>query len=283
MLGRPPDGVAPASSSSSPSTTTTSRRAAFCGLGCRRCQQAQPRADPRPSHRRRSPTGRIEGIELLDHGIEERIAVGLAIQAARDKERHDIHTRWRMGDEPGRQGALTRPRASLPPRVRVGASAELGPVRQLALAANELIGGDVADLRQVRRPHQLTPLGRDDIRQSAQRPGAARAFPRACQDQTPTAVRRRGRCGGRSADPCLRWGDARPRRQRSGPRPRQAPPTSPPTAKAPPALAGWEEGRPGRRPGCPDGGSPPPARARPPAQNHGTPPAGPRQQGRPGA
>ena len=176
MLGRPLGGVAPASSSSSPSTTTTSRRARSSGLSCRRCQQAQPCADPRPRHRWRSPAGRIEGIELLDHGIEERVAVGLAGEAAGDEERHDVHTSRRMGDEPRRQGALTGPRPGLPPGVRLGAGAELGPFRQLAVAADERVGGDVADLRQVRRSHELTRSGRDDIRQPADGRGEPEPF-----------------------------------------------------------------------------------------------------------
>ena len=154
-------------------------------LGCRRCQKVQPYARPRPGHGWRSPTGRIEGIELLDHGIEERVAVGLARETAGDEERHDVHASRRMGDEPRRQGALTRPRASLPPCVRVGASAELGPVRQLTLAADERVGGDVADLRQVGRSHQLALLSGDDIRQPAHGRGQPEQF------RQPAEIRRR--------------------------------------------------------------------------------------------
>ena len=85
------------------------------------------------------------------------------------------------------------------------------------------------------------------------------------------AVRRRGRCGEQSAVRCLRWGGARPRRPRSGLRSIQDPPTSLPTATALPLAAGWGEGRPGRRRGCPDGGWPPLARGRSPARSLGTP------------
>ena len=70
-----------------------------------------------------------------------------------------------MGDEPRRQRTLTSPRLGLPPGVRVGPGAELGPLRQLAVTADQGVGGDVTDLFQVGRPDELTRFGRDDIRQ----------------------------------------------------------------------------------------------------------------------
>ena len=50
-------------------------------------------------------------------------------------------------------------------RRRIGAGAELGPLRQLTVAAHQRVGGDVTDLFQVGRPDELTRSGRDDIRQ----------------------------------------------------------------------------------------------------------------------
>ena len=49
----------------------------------------------------------------------------------------------------------------------IGAGAELGPLRQLAVAADQRVGGDVTDLFQVGRPDELARSGRDDIRQPA--------------------------------------------------------------------------------------------------------------------
>jgi hypothetical protein len=90
-------------------------------------------------------------------------------QAAGDKERHDVHPGRGVSDKPGRQRGLPGPRIGLPPGVRIGASAELGPLRQFALAAAQRVGGDVTDLFQVGRPDELTRSGRDDITQSADR------------------------------------------------------------------------------------------------------------------
>ena len=55
------------------------------------CQQAQPYADSCAGDGWRLPAGRAEGVELIDHGIEEGIAVGLTGKAAGDEERHDVH------------------------------------------------------------------------------------------------------------------------------------------------------------------------------------------------
>ena len=72
-----------------------------------------------------------------------------------------------MGDEPRRQGGLARPGSGLPPGVGIGAGAELGPLRQLTLAADQRVGGGIADLFQVGRQDKVTGSDRDDIRQPA--------------------------------------------------------------------------------------------------------------------
>ena len=236
MLGRPRGGMAPASSSSSPSTTTTSRRprsSAWAAAAASRLSHAPTRAPATGE----TPVGRIEGVELLDHGIEERVAVGLASKAAGDEERHDVDAGRGMGDEPRRQRGLAGPRPGLPPGVGIGAGAELGPFRQLAVAADERIGGDVADLCQVGRPHELTRFGRDDIRQ----PAGGRGQPEPVHQ--PVEVRCRqlfvgpvDAAGGQPAGALagvMLGHDSR----RSGRRPRQRPPTCPPTARDPPVRA----------------------------------------------
>ena len=205
----------------------------FFGLSCCRCQQAQPRARPRPRHRRRSPAGRVQGSELLDHGVQERVAVGLAGQAAGDEERHDVDPGRGMGDEPRRQRALTCPRPGLPPGVRLRAGAELGPLRQLAVAADQRVGGDVTDLFQVGRPDELPGSGRDDIRQSAD----GRRQPEPVHQPAEVSLRQLvvGPVDAPGGEPAgrPRWGDARPPRRRSGRRPTPRPPTCPPTARDP--------------------------------------------------
>ena len=59
-----------------------------------------------PAAGRRLSAGWAEGVELLDHGIQEGIAVGLTSKAAGDEERHDVHPDRGMGDEPRRQRGL---------------------------------------------------------------------------------------------------------------------------------------------------------------------------------
>ena len=83
MLGRPLGGVAPRVVLVEPVHHHDEPPRPFFGLSCCRRQQAQPCAHPRPRHRRRSPAGWSQGVELLDHGIQERVAVGLAQQGGR--------------------------------------------------------------------------------------------------------------------------------------------------------------------------------------------------------
>ena len=128
MLGRPLAGVAPASSSSSPSTTTTSRRSrssAWAAADASRLSHVPTRAPATVGDTARYWS---ERLELLDHGIEECVAVGLASQAACDEERNDVHPGRGMGDEPRRQRGLAGPRPGLPPGVGIGTGAELGPL-----------------------------------------------------------------------------------------------------------------------------------------------------------
>ena len=129
------------------------------------CEQAQPHADPRPSHRRRPSAGWPEGVELLDHGVQERVAVGLASKTAGDEKRHDVHPGRGMDDKPRRQRALAGPRPGLPPGIGLGAGAELRPFGELGVAADERIGREIPDLFQVSRLQELPGFGRDDIRQ----------------------------------------------------------------------------------------------------------------------